>query len=216
MIKGFILKALIIGENGGIGSAISQKLKENNYEILTIKSRLQEFVNLEKEINEISKKHNISALILCAGFGKFDPLEAMKTDEIINLINVNLSANLIITSKLLKNLKQNKAHIIAISSIEALRFSKFSSIYSASKAGLRAFLLSLFEEARRDIKVTCINADITKTPFYENLRFEPDDDINSFIDTDEIANFALEILRTKSVVTDITIRPKIIKIKKKS
>ena len=209
-------KALIIGENGGIGSAISKKLRQNGYEILVIKSRLQDFSNLENEIGEIANKHEISVLILSAGFGKFDPLETIKSSEILNLINVNLSANLLITTLLLKNLKRNNAHIIAISSIEALRFSKFSSVYSASKAGLRAFLLSLFEESRKDIKITCINADITKTGFYKNLRFEPDDDINSFIDSDEIANFTLEILRTKSVVTDITIRPKIIKIKKKS
>ena len=153
--------------------------------------------------------------MLCAGVGKFDPLECQKAGEIANLININLSANLIITSLLLKNLKRNHAHIIGISSIEALRFSKFSCAYSASKAGLRAFLLSLFEENRKEIKVTCINPDIVKTPFYDDLRFEPSDDESSYIDAEEIANLVLEILRTKSVVTDITIRPKILKLNKK-
>ena len=210
------MKALVTGVGGGIGGKCAKILKENGYEILTLKSRFENLNELEKEVSELSQKHEISALLLCAGVGKFDPLECQKAGEITNLININLSANLIITSLLLKNLKRNHAHIIGISSIEALRFSKFSSVYSASKAGLRAFLLSLFEENRKEIKVTCINPDIVKTPFYDDLRFEPSDDESSYIDAEEIANLVLEILRTKSVVTDITIRPKILKLNKKS
>ena len=208
------MKALVTGVSGGIGGAVAKILKANGYEILTLKSRFENLNELEKEVSELSQKHEISALLLCAGVGKFDPLECQKADEIANLININLSANLIITSLLLKNLKRNHAHIIGISSIEALRFSKFSCAYSASKAGLRAFLLSLFEENRKEIKVTCINPDIVKTPFYDDLRFEPSDDESSYIDAEEIANLVLEILRTKSVVTDITIRPKILKLNK--
>ena len=210
------MKALVTGVSGGIGGECAKILKANGYEILTLKSRFENLNELEKEVSELSQKHEISALLLCAGVGKFDPLECQKADEIANLININLSANLIITSLLLKNLKRNHAHIIGISSIEALRFSKFSCAYSASKAGLRAFLLSLFEENRKEIKVTCINPDIVKTPFYDDLRFEPSDDESSYIDAEEIANLVLEILRTKSVVTDITIRPKILKLNKKS
>ena len=210
------MKALVTGVSGGIGGKCAKILKANGYEILTLKSRFENLNELEKEVSELSQKHEISALLLCAGVGKFDPLECQKADEIANLININLSANLIITSLLLKNLKRNHAHIIGISSIEALRFSKFSCAYSASKAGLRAFLLSLFEENRKEIKVTCINPDIVKTPFYDDLRFEPSDDESSYIDAEEIANLVLEILRTKSVVTDITIRPKILKLNKKS
>ena len=209
------MKALVTGASGGIGGAIAKKLSQNGYEILTLKSRFENLDELEKEIQILNKNHEISALILCAGIGKFDPLECMKSADIANLININLSANLIIASNLLKNLKRNSAHIIGIASIEALRFSKFSCVYSASKAGLRAFLLSLFEENRKEIKVTCINPDIVKTPFYDDLRFAPSSNENSFIDTDEIANLVLEILQTKSVVTDITIRPKIIKLDKK-
>ena len=210
------MKALVTGVSGGIGGECAKILKANGYEILTLKSRFEKLNELEKEVSELSQKHEISALLLCAGVGKFDPLECQKAGEIVNLININLSANLIITSLLLKNLKRNHAHIIGISSIEALRFSKFSCAYSASKAGLRAFLLSLFEENRKEIKVTCINPDIVKTPFYDDLRFEPSDDESSYIDAEEIANLVLEILRTKSVVTDITIRPKILKLNKKS
>lgn len=111
-------------------------------------------------------------------------------------------------------MKRNRAHIIGIASIEALRFSRFSSVYSASKAGLRAFLLSLFEDVRKEIKVTCISPDITKTAFFDNLNFGVSDDENSYIDADEIANFVLEILQTKSNVSEFVIRPRIVQINK--
>jgi len=140
----------------------------------------------------------------------------MSESEILKILNINLTANIIIARALLPNLKRNRAHIIGISSIEALRSSRFSAVYSASKAGLRAFLLCLFEEARKQIRVSCINPDVTKTPFYEDLSFEPADDEASFVDAEEIANFTLQILRTKSNVSEFTIRPQIVNLRKKS
>ena len=210
------MKALITGASGGIGSAVAELLRQNGYEILTLSSRFEDTYALAKECRALAAAQGIDALILCAGTAKFAPLEAMSESEILKILNVNLAANIIITRALLPNLKRNRAHIIGISSIEALRASRFSAVYSASKAGLRAFLLCLFEEARKQIRVSCINPDITKTPFYEDLSFEPADDEASFVDAGEIANFTLQILRTKSNVSEFTIRPQIVNLRKKS
>lgn len=208
------MKILITGASSGIGKACSELLSAKGHKILTLKSRFENLDDLLKEVRNLEQKHEISVVILSAGFGIFAPLEAMNTDEILRLINVNLSANILICRELLKNLKRNCAHIIGIASIEALRFSRFSSVYSASKAGLRAFLLSLFEDVRKEIKVTCISPDITKTAFFDNLNFGVSDDENSYIDADEIANFVLEILQTKSNVSEFVIRPRIVQINK--
>lgn len=209
------MKILITGASSGIGKACAGLLSENGYEILTLKSRLENHAELIKECQEIAQNHEISGLILSAGYGEFKPFEAFKTEQIENLISVNLSANMLIVREMLSNLRRNHAQIIGIASIEAHRFSRFSSVYSASKAGFRAFLLSLFEELRKEIKVTCISPDITNTAFFDTLNFAPSEDPASFIDPAEIANFVLEILRTKSNVSEFIIRPKIVKIDKK-
>ena len=87
------MKALVTGVGGGIGGECAKILKANGYEILTLKSRFENLNELEKEVGELSQKHEISALLLCAGVGKFDPLECQKAGEIANLINTILPAD---------------------------------------------------------------------------------------------------------------------------
>ena len=114
------MKALITGASGGIGSAVAELLRQNGYEILTLSSRFEDLDALAKECRALTAACEIDALILCAGTAKFAPLEAMSESEILKILNVNLAANIIITRALLPNLKRNRAHIIGISSIEAL------------------------------------------------------------------------------------------------
>jgi short-subunit dehydrogenase len=81
---------------------------------------------------------------------------------------------------------------------------------------LRDFSLSLFEEVRKNgIKVTSINPDMTKTPFFDELKFEPSKDEESFLEPLTIANGIKDILQIKGVVTDYTIRPQKVGINKK-
>lgn len=210
------MKVLITGSNSGIGAAISDALKADGFTIIPFVSRLENLLDVEKEANKISKSDDINLLIHCAGFGLFSPLEDLKADQIQKLILVNLTAPMIITSIFLKNLKKNRGHIITISSIEALKHSKFSSVYTASKAGLRAFSLTLFEEVRKSgVKVTNINPDITKTPFFDNLHFEPSKHKDTYLLPHEIAKVVQDIVNFRSNISEITLRPQRFEISKK-
>lgn len=210
------MKVLITGSNSGIGAAISDTLKADGFTIIPFVSRLENLLDVEKEANKISKSDDINLLIHCAGFGLFSPLEDLKADQIQKLILVNLTAPMIITSIFLKNLKKNRGHIITISSIEALKHSKFSSVYTASKAGLRAFSLTLFEEVRKSgVKVTNINPDITKTPFFDNLHFEPSKHKDTYLLPHEIAKVVQDIVNFRSNISEITLRPQRFEISKK-
>lgn len=94
------MKILITGASSGIGKACSELLSAKGHKILTLKSRFENLDDLLKEVRNLEQKHEISAVILSAGFGIFAPLEAMNTDEILRLINVNLSANILICREL--------------------------------------------------------------------------------------------------------------------
>ncbi|AXX91376.1 short-chain dehydrogenase [Malaciobacter molluscorum LMG 25693] len=210
------MKAIVTGYSSGIGSEISKILEKNKYEVIKLKSRLNDKKSLQLEIKQILKENDINLLINCAGVGVFKPHEEIGIDKIQELIDVNLTAPIILSNLCLRSLKKTKGHIINISSIEATRHSKFSALYTATKAGLRNFSLALFEELRKtDVKVTNINPDLTKTNFFDDFNFEPSDNHNAHLTAENIAKKVFEIINFEGVITDITLRPQRLEIKKK-
>jgi short-subunit dehydrogenase len=202
------LNAIVTGYSSGIGQAICNLLEKNNFNIIKLTSRLEDISSLEQEIKNILKIKDINLLINCAGLGIFTPHEEINLLKIKELIDINLTAPIILTKLLLRSLKKTKGNIINISSIEATRHSKFSALYTATKSGLRDFSLALFEEVRKSgVKVTSINPDITNTNFFNNLQFEPSDKIDTYLLPQTIAQTVVDIINTKGVITDITIRP---------
>jgi len=208
--------AVVTGASSGIGKVISEYLSKE-YKVYKISRRdgidISKISELEKL--EFLKDKNIKILVNCAGIGIFKPHEEIKTKDIQKLIDTNLTAPIVLSKLLLRTLKKNKGYIFNITSIEALRHSKFSALYTATKAGLRSFSMSLFEEVRKDVKVISINPDITKTNFFDNLNFCHSDERDSYIDPQSIVNIIDLALKTDEIIEDITIRPKLVKIQKK-
>lgn len=207
--------ALMTGANSGIGRAVKEELEKSGYRVYKIgrvdadiACDLQESGLLEKKVREFLKTVEIDLLINCAGVGIFQPHEEISTKKIGELIDVNLKAPILLCNLCLRSLKKTKGHIINISSIEATKHSKFSALYTATKSGLRDFSLTLFEELRKsEVRVTNINPDITKTPFFDDLQFKPANNENSYIKPKDIALEVLNIIQSPFVVTDVTIRP---------
>jgi len=208
--------AIVTGYSSGIGKAISQKLESNGYFVVKLKSRLEDFKNLEIEIKQILKEKEIDLLVNCAGVGIFQPHEEISISKIKELIDVNLTAPIILTNLLLRSLKKRKGNIINIASIEATKHSKFSALYTATKSGLRDFSLTLFEELRKSgVGVTTINPDLTVTDFFEELQFQPSSKKGTYLIPETIAKAVISILNIDGVVTDFTIRPQQFEIKRK-
>ena len=218
-----IKTALVTGSSSGIGKAIYESLKENGFKVYGLSRKngdiicdLQDSATLEKKVKELLKKIDIDLLINCAGIGVFEPHEELSVKKIEELIAVNLKAPILLCNLCLRSLKRRKGHIINISSIEATKHSRFSALYTATKSGLRDFSLSLFEELRKSgVRVTSINPDITKTAFFDNLKFEPSNEKESYIKPTDIAMEILNIIQSPFVVTDITIRAQKFAIKKR-
>jgi len=209
-------KAIVTGYSSGIGEAISEILEKNGYIIVKLESRLDDLVLLEKEVKDILKSNDIDLLVNCAGVGIFQPHEEISIIKIKELIDVNLTAPIVLSNLLLRSLKKTQGHIINIASIEATKHSKFSALYTATKSGLRDFGLSLFEELRKSgVGVTTINPDLTQTNFFDDLQFEPSKKENTFLLPETIAQTVLDVLNTKGVITDITVRPQKFEIKRK-
>jgi len=208
--------AIVTGYSSGIGKAICSELVSNGYTIIKLNSRLENLSSLEQEIKEILKTKEIDLLINCAGVGVFQPHEEISVSKIKELIDINLTAPIVLSNLLLRSLKKTQGKIINIASIEATKHSKFSALYTATKSGLRDFGLCLFEELRKSgVGVTTINPDLTTTNFFDDLQFEPSKQENTFLMPQTIAKTVIDILNTQGVITDITIRPQKFAIQKK-
>jgi uncharacterized protein len=216
--------AVVTGASSGIGKAVALKLLELGYEVIGVSRSQAEIKDpnfshlpcdfssenaLDDLIQTLKQNHAISILCNIAGFGLFEPHEEINAKSISAMVAVNLTAPMILCNALLRTLKQNNGIIFNITSIEAIRHSKFSALYSATKAGLRAFSLSLFEEVRKHgVNVVSINPDMTDTAFFDQLRFNPAADPDTRLEADDIAQTIQNILQMREgvAITDITVR----------
>lgn len=219
--------AVVTGASSGIGKAISIRLLELGYDVMGISREIDtdpiQHPNFSTLPCDLSDEFELNAIIpilqtdpsvsiLCnvAGFGVFEPHEEIDTDTISKMVALNLTAPMILSNALLRVLKFNQGVIFNITSIEALRSSKFSAIYTATKTGLRAFSQSLFEEVRKSgVNVVSINPDMTDTAFFDSLRFNPSEEFDKRLEAEDIADVVQNILdmRNGACITDITIRP---------
>ena len=217
--------AVVTGASSGIGKEITSKLLLLNYTVIGISRSItdnefenENFSSLQADLsNENStlllcnKLKNINAHILinCAGFGRFEPHEELSTKTITDMTFLNLTAPMLLTNALLRSLKKNDGYLININSIEAIKTSKFAGVYSATKAGLKAFSDSLFEETRKSgLSITNINPDMTETSFYDELRFTTSQKQEEKLLASDIADAIEHILKMRkgAVVSDYTIR----------
>ena len=227
--------AVVTGASSGIGKAISERLLDLGFFVIgvsrNVSSSLFEHTNFQAIQTDLSeeketlklcqtlKEKEIFILINSAGFGRFEPHEELHPKIITSMIFLNLTAPMLLTNTLLRSLKKNSGYLININSIEAIKTSKFAGVYSASKAGLKAFSDSLFEETRKSgLSVTNINPDMTESSFYDALRFETSHKENERLLASDIADAVSHILtmRKGAVVSDYTIRSLHFGIKKKS
>lgn len=214
---------LMSGGSSGIGKAIKEALTCKGYEVFNIGRNeadivcdLRDSETLETAIKSWLKTHEVDVLINCAGIGLFDPHETISATKIKNLIDINLTAPIILSSLCLRSLQKTGGHIINITSIEATRHAKYSALYTATKSGLRDFGHCLFEEVRKSgVKVTSINPDMTQTPFFDALHFKPSEDESAHLLPETIARSVVDVLHVNGVITDLTIRPQKIGIAKK-
>lgn len=218
-------KAVVTGASSGIGKeicsrllslgfsviGISRSIKDNEFKsenFRAIRADLSDDAQTQK-LCDLLRDESVYILVNCAGVGRFEPHEELSAKTIKDMTFLNLTSAMLLTNALLRSLKSNNGYLININSIEAIRASKFAGVYSATKAGLRAFGDSLFEETRKSgLSVVNINPDMTKSAFYDNLRFDVSDKEEERLLASDIADALSHILsmRKGAVVSEYTIR----------
>jgi short-subunit dehydrogenase len=90
-------------------------------------------------------------------------------------------------------------------------------VYGATKAALRHFGVSLFEEVRKSgVKVCNVIPDLTLTNFHNNTYFKPSNDELAHIKPEDIAKIVKDIIEAPKniVMQEVIIKPQIFKLEK--
>ena len=181
--------ALVTGATRGIGKAIAEKLKADNYKVLGtatsdsgvdtlnsngIEGHLLDLNSKDSIENFWSKLESdnktISVLVNNAGITRDNIILRMSDDEWSDIMNVHLYGTFQLSKRALKMMLKNKwGRIINISSASASIGNRGQSNYAAAKAGVEAFTKSLAKEVgKRDITINAVAPGFISTDMTEN------------------------------------------------
>jgi len=180
-------RVLITGASGDIGTAAAISFANSGYELLLHYNRSEERIfrlrdtltangasvsvfradlSSPEEIKQFADScGRVDVLINNAGSAKSSLLTDLSDEEIISLIQTDLTSALLLTKKILPQMLRRKSgKIINISSMWGVTGASCEVAYSAAKAGLIGFTKALAKEvAPSGITVNCIAPGAVRT-----------------------------------------------------
>lgn len=170
---------LVVGANGGMGSAIASKLLSENYNVfgidITPSSKVEKLNYFQCDITneeslsyiykDISEKiDNLYAIIFAAGIYKMDSLLEISDAEMKRILDINVLSVQRINRIFFNLLKKDSRIVIITSELATLDPLPFNGIYTMSKSLLEKYAFSLRMEVNNfGIKVTTVRPGAVKT-----------------------------------------------------
>lgn len=167
--------ALVTGATGGLGHAISIALARRGARVIATGRRAAELELLSGEIGgraviaDLAARHDVDRLIteaadadivvVNAGIPATGVLSELGRGEIDRMLELNLRVPIILAKEFSDAMAaRGRGHLVFISSLAGKAASPASSLYSATKFGLRGFALSLRQDlARHRVGVSVIS-----------------------------------------------------------
>ena len=110
---------------------------------------------------------NVSLLVNCSGFGKFESTEKVGYDTSLNMIDLNVKGTVAMDMITLKYMKKGSG-IINIASVAAYQPIPYINVYGATKSFVLNFTRALSMELRpKGIRVMAVCPFWTKTEFFD-------------------------------------------------
>src|SRR3954451_10634364 len=158
-------RVLLTGATGGIGNAIARGLHERGAHVLATGRRQDALDELAQSLGDrlepvvadlversavdslVERAGRVDVLVANAALPGSGALDSYTPEEIDRALDVNLRAPLQLTRALVPPMiERGLGHVVLISSLSGKVPAAYSSIYSATKFGLRGFGLSLNDE----------------------------------------------------------------------
>lgn len=112
----------------------------------------------------------LDGIVHCVGIGQRMPCKDLTENDVVQVMDVNFKAPVLLQSEILRQKKINKgASIVFIASIASWSPSMGNSMYSASKGAIISYANCLsLELAPRNIRVNCISPAMVWTDLIQN------------------------------------------------
>ncbi len=201
--------ALVTGGTGGIGTQICRRLADSDYFVVAnhlefereaaqdwrehlsadgydfglVAGDVSDFEDVSRMVQEVEENFGpIDVLVNCAGITRDKTLRRMDPEEWQAVINTNLTGVFNVTRQVVESMLQRKSgRIINISSLNGQRGQFGQSNYSAAKAGVHGFTMSLAQElAAKGITVNTVSPGYVITAMTKAI---PDDLMKQIIST---------------------------------
>jgi short-subunit dehydrogenase len=151
---------LLTGASGGLGQAIARALSGRGAELILTGRRAEVLEPLTRELGArhvvvdlaargeldrlLADAGEVDILVANAALPASGTLEAFSVEEIDRALDVNLRAPIVLAHRLLPGmLARSSGHLLFMSSLSGKVATAGSSLYSASKYGLRGFASAL-------------------------------------------------------------------------
>lgn len=207
-------RALITGAGGSLGVAIARKLSKSCSSLILccnkstaeceklafelkskcrceiIEADFRDIKSIDKALSKVNGIGSPDLIINNAGVSKIALLQDHSEEKIMEIINVNLTAAIMVARHYLSSMIKNKCgNIINISSIWGQVGGSCETVYSASKAGLIGFSKALAKEVGPSgIRVNCLCPGMINSKMNSNFSSSDIKEIISEIPTGRISS----------------------------
>lgn len=157
------VRALVTGANGGIGCAIARALRLHGANLVLSGRRPETLKEIAEETRAsvviadlcnrddvrklMAETGDVDVLVLNAALPASGPLLDFTEDQICRAMDVNLTVPILMARDYAERMvARGRGHIVFISSISGKVAARGTSIYSATKFGMRGFAMGLRED----------------------------------------------------------------------
>lgn len=208
---------LVTGTSGGLGAAIAQQLVASGYRVVGISRRpvaaeslglsADEYVHIEFDLGDIQNIDELVrrivqdvgrpyGLVNNAAIGSDGLLPTMHNSEIERLVTVNVTAPIILTKFVVRQmLSARRGRVVNVSSVVARTGYRGLAAYGATKAAMEGFTRSLARDVgRRNVTINAVAPGFLATEMTANLddanlsRIERRSALGRFADVNEVAS----------------------------
>lgn len=201
---------IITGASDGLGLAIAKLLSSKGKKVASLsrtRPQLDGIAWVQVDLlNEdsvakaaallLKDDEPIEALINCAAVTSYEDIDKLTPSEIERMFKTNVTAPMLLTSKLLERLKHDGADIVNVGATIALKAGYAQqSVYSTTKWALRGFTQNLAEELKpTKCRVVSLLLGGFNSKMHEKVTGQSITDPENWMRVDDIALCLIQIL----------------------